>query len=212
MRLFSVVVGVNAVSAHDSDIIERRVIHQFLQGFRVDPVRVHRLSVQVRDGTDAVLRSDEQVSDPLGRLIRRILHIFSISVYRHAAVRVQVSRKTCDDADQENADWNGSFPKSPVFSHKMDSLPNLKSGLGSPPTIFVHDLTLTYLFCFVKVSSSQITMLLIFPRSLSVLWDRLCSILIPSRDQEGFGMLGAVVFAVLYLPLSVIFALTGKYR
>ena len=32
------------------------------------------------------------------------------------------------------------------------------------------------------------------------------------KEMAVFGMLGAVVFAVLYLPLSVIFALTGKYR
>ena len=48
-------------------------------------------------------------------------------------------------------------------------------------------------------------------QSLSVLWDRLCFILIPSKDQEVFRMLGVIVFAILYLPLGVIFSLTKKY-
>ena len=50
------------------------------------------------------------------------------------------------------------------------------------------------------------------PQSLSVLWDRLCFILKLSKDLEVFRMFGAIVFAILYLPLGVIFALTKKYR
>ena len=121
LRPLSVVVGIDTVSTHNANIIKGGVIHHFLQCFNIYPVRIHRLSVQMGNGTDAVLRSDKQIFDSLGCLICRVLHILRVSGYRHAAVRIQVSRETRDNTNQQNTCRNDTLPNIPLSSHKKDS-------------------------------------------------------------------------------------------
>ena len=145
------VIRIYTVSIYNSNIIKGCVVHYFLQCFNIYPVRIHRLFVQMGNGTDAVLRADKQILNSLRSLSRCILYILCVSGYRHPAVRSQVSCKTGDNKNQQNNCWDYSFPDRLFSTHKVYHLQDQNHD-RIPDYDLQLFIFLTWAFCFVRMA------------------------------------------------------------